>query len=322
MTTSHTIARSCALFGTACIFSAAASAQTANETPAAPDKPAATAEKAPPAADAARQGNPQAPRTGVLHPGYKPELPTLFLIGDSTVKNGRDLGGDGLWGWGSPIAAYFDTAKINIENQALGGTSSRSYYLTGHWERVSKLIKPGDFVMMQFGHNDGGGGGPTGNARRSLRGNGDDTEEVTLADGTKENLHSYGWYLRQFIAETKAKGATPIVCSLIPRNNWREGKINRGAGGYPTRAAEAAKQTDTQFIDLNGIISDHYDQLGQNAVKPFFPKEATHTGWKGAIFNAGCVVDGIKKLPDCKLNDFLNKSPTPPTKPSTDPTDG
>ena len=285
------------------------------------EKAAPAAEKGPAApdtgkTDTGKRGNPQIPRTGVLHPEYNAALPTLFLIGDSTVKNSWDAGSDGLWGWGRPIAAYFDTSKINVENQALGGTSSRSYYTTGHWERVSKLIKPGDFVLMQFGHNDGAAGG-----RSSIRGNGDDTRSEDVK-GTSETVHSFGWYLRQFIAETKAKGATPIVCSLIPRNNWRDDKVNRATGSYATWAAEAAKQTDTPFIDLNGIIADHYDQLGKDAVKAFFPKETTHPGWRGASFNAECVVEGLRKLPDCKLKDYLRETPAPMAKPSTDPTDG
>ncbi|HXA50701.1 MAG TPA: GDSL-type esterase/lipase family protein [Candidatus Acidoferrum sp.] len=236
-------------------------------------------------------------RTGLLHAGYNPSLPTLFLIGDSTVKNSWDNGSDGLWGWGRPLTAYFDPAKINVENQALGGTSSRSYTNQGHWARVFALVKPGDYVMMQFGHNDGGPAG-------SLKGNGDET------DGTSE-VHSYGWYLRQYVADVKAKGATPIVCSLIPRNDWTAGKVQRAIGSYGTWAAEAAKQAGGAFIDLNGIIADRYDQLGEAAVKPFFPKEHTHTGWEGAVVNAQSVVEGIRRLPDCPLVRYLAASPHP-----------
>ena len=244
-------------------------------------------------------------RTGVLHPGYNPALPTLFLIGDSTVKNSWDVGGDGLWGWGHPLAGYFDASKINVENQALGGTSSRSYISGGHWERVLALVKAGDYVMMQFGHNDGGAGG-------SLKGNGDETGDRPTRDGSKvETVHSYGWYIRKYIADTKAKGATPIVCSLIPRNDWTDGKVRRATGSYGTWAAEAAKQGGALFIDLNGIIADHYDKLGEEAVKPFFPKEHTHTGWDGALLNAQCVVEGIKALEGCPLKNYLAATPDP-----------
>lgn len=241
-------------------------------------------------------------RTGSLHEGYNPALPTLFLIGDSTVKNSWDTGSDSLWGWGRPLIAYFDPAKINVENQALGGTSTRSYITGGHWERVLKLVKAGDYVMMPFGHNDGGPGG-------SLAGNGDETGERADRGGTKSEVHSYGWYLRQYIADTKAKGATPIVCSLIPRNDWTEGKVRRATGSYATWAKEAAKQGDALFIDLNGIIADRYDKLGEETVKPFFPKEHTHTGWEGALLNAQCVVEGIKALKECPLRQYLAASP-------------
>jgi rhamnogalacturonan acetylesterase len=208
------------------------------------------------------------------------------------VKNSWDKGGDGLWGWGKPLSERFDAAKINVENQALGGTSSRSYISGGHWERVLALVKPGDYVMMQFGHNDGGPAG-------SLRGNGDETEERAGV-----TVHSYGWYIRQYIAATKAKGATPIVCSLIPRNDWTDGKVRRG-GTYAVWAQEAAMDGGALFIDLNSLIADRYDRLGEDAVKPFFPKEHTHTGWDGAVLNAECVIEGIKSLPDCPLREML-----------------
>ena len=85
-----------------------------------------------------------------------PGLPTLFIIGDSTVKNSTGRGVGGLWGWGNTIAVFFDKTKINVENRALGGRSSRSFHTEGLWDKVLAAIKPGDFVMMQFGHNDGG----------------------------------------------------------------------------------------------------------------------------------------------------------------------
>ncbi|MDP4227801.1 MAG: SGNH/GDSL hydrolase family protein, partial [Bacteroidota bacterium] len=82
--------------------------------------------------------------------------PALFIIGDSTVRNGDGRGNNGLWGWGDCIAPLFDTAKIHIENHARGGRSSRTYITEGLWEQVVSQIKPGDYLIMQFGHNDGG----------------------------------------------------------------------------------------------------------------------------------------------------------------------
>src|SRR5437867_12654193 len=105
--------------------------------------------------------------------GASAEQPTLFIIGDSTVKNGSGEGADGLWGWGSVIGPHFDATRIKIENRALGGRSSRTFLTEGLWAKVLADLKAGDFVLMQFGHNDGG---PldSGRARASLKGNGDD----------------------------------------------------------------------------------------------------------------------------------------------------
>src|SRR5213593_1447638 len=78
--------------------------------------------------------------------------PTLFIIGDSTVNNGTK----GQQGWGTPLAGLFDPARIKVENRARGGRSSRTFLTEGLWDRVVASLKPGDFVLMQFGHNDGG----------------------------------------------------------------------------------------------------------------------------------------------------------------------
>src|SRR6266852_2178037 len=85
-------------------------------------------------------------------PTTSPRLPTLFIIGDSTVNNSTK----GQLGWGTPIAAFFNKSKINIENRARGGRSSRTYLTEGLWDQVLAGMKRGDFVLMQFGHNDGG----------------------------------------------------------------------------------------------------------------------------------------------------------------------
>src|ERR1035437_4826869 len=90
-------------------------------------------------------------------------LPTFHIIGDSTVRSG---GGSGNWGWGDRITPFFDTSKISLVNHAIAGRSARTFYTDGHWEKTIATIKPGDFLIAQFGHNDGGGiGGPTAKGR-------------------------------------------------------------------------------------------------------------------------------------------------------------
>src|SRR3712207_3861333 len=84
------------------------------------------------------------------------QKPVLYIIGDSTVRNGDGTGKNNQMGWGSVIHPFFDTTKISIRNYALGGRSSRTFITEGHWEKVLKQIKPGDYIIMQFGHNDAG----------------------------------------------------------------------------------------------------------------------------------------------------------------------
>jgi lysophospholipase L1-like esterase len=239
------------------------------------------------------------------------QKPTLYIIGDSTVKNGSGKGADGLWGWGDPIAAYFDKSKINVANRALGGRSSRTYLTEGLWARVLANLKPGDFVLMQFGHNDGGPlTGPK--ARASIKGNGDETSDVTdPKTGKPETVHTYGWYMRKYVSDAKARGATPIVLSPIPRNMFKEGKVLRNSNDYGKWAAEAAKAEGVPFVDLNQIIANKYDEMGPEKVKGFFPGDHTHTNLAGARFNAAAVVEGLKSLKGCALCDDL--AATPPT---------
>jgi lysophospholipase L1-like esterase len=236
-----------------------------------------------------------------------PALPTLWLIGDSTVRNGRGDGGGGQWGWGDPIAACFDAAKINVVNRAVGGMSSRTFYTGRHWARVLEALKPGDFVVMQFGHNDGAPLNDQQRARGTIKGNGDESEEVdNLITKQHEVVHSYGWYLRQFAAEARAKGATPIICSLVPRKTWVEGKMARAIDNYGGWARAAAEQTRVPFVDLNEIIARRYDELGPEKVEPLFADPHTHTTRAGAELNAECVIAGLKGLTANPLAPFFS----------------
>ena len=224
-------------------------------------------------------------------------VPTVFLIGDSTVRNGQGDGAGGQWGWGEPLAAYFDADKISMVNRALGGTSSRTYLTGGSWDKVLALLKPGDYVIMQFGHNDGGPLNDDTRARGTIKGIGDETQEIdNLLTHQHEVVHSYGWYLRKFTADTRARGATPIVCSLVPRKIWADGRIARNAPDYAGWAAAVAAAEHAAFIDLNEIIAAQYDRLGPEKVEPLFADPRTHTSWAGAELNAASVIAGLKTL--------------------------
>ena len=236
----------------------------------------------------------------------QPKKPVLYIIGDSTVRNTTSPGG--LWGWGSIISDFLDTTRISVSNQAQAGRSTRTYLKEGRWDKVLNSLKPGDYVMMQFGHNDGSRPDTSKNGYRGvLRGTGEDSVVLDWGEGKTEVVHTYGWYIKKFINEAKAKGATPIVCSFIPRNDWKDGKVIRPKNSFGQFAEESAKQTGAIFIDLNSIVADKYDAMGEEAVKPFFPKEHTHTNYDGARLNAQSVIEGIEKNKACTLNKYILK---------------
>ncbi|HVS54109.1 MAG TPA: rhamnogalacturonan acetylesterase [Opitutaceae bacterium] len=295
------------LGGAARLFGEDAPARASAPTPAAPTTDPTTAEAA---ASARGRGGFRLPEPA------NPKLPSLFLVGDSTMRNGRDdgqgKGAEGQWGWGHTIADLFDPAKINVVNRAVGGLSSRTYLTLGHWERVMAMLKPGDFVIIQLGTNDDGAlndepPGPL-RARGTIHGVGEETKEIDNVMTKKhEVVHTYGWYIRQFVRDAKSKGATPVVCSIIPRKAWDENGRARRNSNYEEWAKQVAEQEKVGFIDLNEIIARKYDELGHDAVMKLFPApvtspdgrvvdEHTHTNLAGAELNAACVVAGLKAL--------------------------
>jgi rhamnogalacturonan acetylesterase len=307
-------------------------------SPSAPATPAAQSTTPPAPARTPPDAATQEKGLGLTGPA-NPALPSLVLVGDSTVRNGHGLGSDGLWGWGAPIADLFDPAKINVVNRAIGGLSSHSYISAGHWENTLALIKPGDIVLIQWGHNDGGinlpgakpipdaglapgatpptppaGTPPRGpNVNGSLPGIGEETLDVTNPrTGKVETVHTYGWYLRKYIADIKARGATPILCSLVPRKIWLTGSdaatphIRRQSNTYQLWAQQVAAAEHIGFVDLNEIIARRYDALGPAAVDPLFGDPHTHTTMAGAVLNAECVVSGLRALPGDPVAKYLS----------------
>lgn len=234
------------------------------------------------------------------------KLPSVYLMGDSTVRNGRGDGGGGQWGWGETLRDRIDTSRINVVNRALGGLSSRTYLNSGLWDKLLLRLKRGDVLIMQFGHNDNGPLDDKARARGTLQGTGEETREIeNPITGKHEIVHTYGWYLRQFIAGARAKGATPIVCSPVPRKTFKDGKIVRSSNGYAKWAADAAAAEHAPFIDLYAIIARQYDELGPAKVEPLFGDEHTHTSRAGAELNADAVITGLKALKENPLAAYI-----------------
>ncbi|CAN5805459.1 hypothetical protein BH11BAC3_BH11BAC3_43550 [soil metagenome] len=235
--------------------------------------------------------------------------PVLYIIGDSTVKNGDGKSKNLLQGWGSFIDTFFDTTKITVENDAIGGRSSRTFITEGRWDKIMANLQKGDYVIMQFGHNDSSPLDDTARARGTIKGIGEDSVATyNPIRKMNETVHTYGWYMSRYVRDAKSKGAVPIVCSPIPRNDWKDGKIARANESYALWAKQIATREGAFFIDLHNMISDVYDtQYGKEKVATFFPNEHTHTNKEGAVINAEKVVEGIQSLKHCKLKNCLKK---------------
>lgn len=241
--------------------------------------------------------------------------PVVFITGDSTVKN-ADKDENGMWGWGAVANTVFDETKIAIVNAAMAGRSCRSYLNEGRWEKVYNSLKPGDFVLIQFGHNDIGAIDKP--KYRAAIASAADTCHVYRMQAAKEDLskqnvidqklksnaqvgsyevvYSFGWYLKKFIQDVREKGATPILVSLTPRNEWTDGKIERRNDTYGKWYREVAKETGVEFVDLHNITADFLDKKcgkKEKAMK-YFNHDHTHTSLLGAKTNAQSIAKGLR----------------------------
>jgi lysophospholipase L1-like esterase len=232
-----------------------------------------------------------------------PKLPTIFVVGDSTANNNANGGR----GWGDPFIELFDTTKVNVLNRARAGRSSRTFITQGLWDNVLSEMKRGDLVLIQFGHNDAGAINDASRARGSLPGTGEETQEIdNLLTKEHEVVHTYGWYLRKMIADTKAKGAIPIVLSLTVRNIWKDGRVERGSGKFGQWANEVATSQHVLFIDVTKLIADKYEELGEAKVKELFATDHTHTNPAGAELNASLILTGLQAIKSKQVSRLLN----------------
>ena len=283
-------ARTACIFALVAIFSLASSAQAPAAADGAPPTPVQL----------------NTPHDTTLNPN----LPTLFVVGDSTARNGANLG------WGDHLAHYFDLAKINVANRARAGRSSRSYIDEGMWAKTLSEIKPGDYVMLQWGHNDGGDLGGA-KPRGDLRGDGDATQDVPQTTGplagTTETIHTYGWYNRKYVADIEAKGATPMFLSMTIVDVWRPDATGTRHVSRENRfdpvMRTIADEKHLQFIDMAAVEAARLEATGEEKSALLFPIDRVHTSPEGAELNAQSVVIALE-LAHSPLVKYL-KQPVP-----------
>ena len=240
----------------------------------------------------------------------EPKTPTqLFVAGDSTAAE-YDTGN--LRGWASYLQPFFDADKLRVINEARPGRSSRTFITEGLWDKLLADVNPGDFVVIQFGHNDGrptqpepGSNHPE-RARGSIPGVGDESETIdNVVTRKPETLRTFGWYLRKMIADTQARGATPILFTTTTPNGWSGRGVLCKSTTHRLWTHEIAERGQVAFVDMKRITADRYQRLGEAAVQRQFA-DSMHTNAEGAEANAADAVSGLRTLHGLPFESMLS----------------
>ncbi|EKM84104.1 hypothetical protein AGABI1DRAFT_67318 [Agaricus bisporus var. burnettii JB137-S8] len=215
---------------------------------------------------------------------------TVYLAGDSTMaRGGGGSAAPGTDGWGQYLGQYL---TVPVVNRAIAGRSSRSYTDEGRFDALLNTVRPGDFVIIEFGHNDGMSGNVD-NGRQCAFGDGyNTTATVSNSAGQSLVIHTFPYYIQNAVVAIQAKGAIPIISSQTPSNDWSNGRIVAGPRfvGY---AQTAANRTGATYVDHYAYVAQAYNKLGQTATTAFYPGDHTHTSPAGANVVAQAFMRGI-----------------------------
>ncbi len=219
----------------------------------------------------------------------------LFIAGDSTAqtyKENETL----MRGWGQMLQHFF-TDEVKVVNHAIGGRSTKTFIGEGRWDSLLGEIQPGDYVIIQFGHNDA-----------STR-----PERHTSYVDYKQNLI-------QFVNETRAKGGNPILATSIVMRTFKDGNlIDDRLKAYPAVTRMVAGEYNVPLIDANVVTRDLVLMLGDEASKPFYRwlgpgvdkskpegvQDDTHMNELGANQVAMFIAEGIQKLNLKGLSEYV-----------------
>lgn len=207
----------------------------------------------------------------------KKDKVNIWMIGDSTMAPKSKASYPEL-GWGEGLRNYVNDNAI-VHNHAVNGRSSLSFINEGRWKKVTDSIQPGDFVIIQFGHND----------------------QKPKADRHTEPFGSYKDNLKKFIAETREHKATPIVCSSIVRRHFDgKGNLKDTHGDYIKAAQEVAAETKTLYIDMEKLTRKLVAGMGPDKSKSLFlftekKQDSTHLNIQGAAKVANLFVIDCKE---------------------------
>ena len=223
---------------------------------------------------------------------------TIYLIGDSTMANKVKPDENPERGWGQVLPTFFNDNTI-IDNRAVNGRSTKSFIAEKKWEAVYKVLKSGDYVFIQFGHND---------------------EKV--ADSLRyTNPHTaYRYNLIRFVTEARQKGAIPILFSSVARRNFNEQGVLIGSHGeYTMEVRLVAQDYKVPFIDMEYFSELLETSYGPEKSKqlhlyfkageiPYYPEakeDNTHFSLKGATEIAKIAVYQIKLLDNPQFQNLI-----------------
>ncbi|KAB8267245.1 rhamnogalacturonan acetylesterase RgaE [Aspergillus minisclerotigenes] len=230
---------------------------------------------------------------------------TIYLAGDSTMA--ASGGGSGTDGWGE----YVDDVSITVSNKAIGGRSARSYTREGRFDAIADLLQEGDYVVIEFGHNDGGSLS-TDNGRTDCPGTGSETCETTY-DGQAETVLTFPAYLENAAKTFVDKGAKVLISSQTPNNVWESGEYSYSPSRfveYAQLAAETAGVDWVDYVDHGAYVAARYEALGADMVNSYYPNDHTHTSPEGAQVVADAFLKAVA-CSDVALKDVLTSTDFP-----------
>jgi lysophospholipase L1-like esterase len=209
---------------------------------------------------------------------------TVFLLGDSTVT---DQASEPYGTWGQMLPRWFKPT-VAIANHAESGQTLKAFRTQGRWFKVMSAMKPGDYVFLQFGHNDLNQRGHDGIWPR----------EDTMGDWVNtysEASTDYTWLLAAYAVEVKRRGGIPVIVSPMTKLNLRTGELNiAGLGDYPQAAREAARLAGAACLDLNAMSVTLVQALGPT-LAPRAYVDGLHSNSYGGYLFSRCLVEGIKR---------------------------
>lgn len=222
-------------------------------------------------------------------------VPTVFLAGDSTVT---DQNFEPAAGWGQMLPRFFKP-EVSVANHAESGETMKSFLFEHRLDKLLSSVKPGDWLLIQFGHND---------------------QKSQWPQTYVEAATTYRDYLRAYAGEARRRGATPVLVTSMHRRKFDEaGKIVNTHGDYPQAVRETAKALDVPLIDLHAMSAAFYEALGPNGAWKAFNdggKDITHHNNYGAYQLARCVVEGIRaSVPDLAAHLISGLPPFDPARP-------